>query len=147
MLGNPWIAAQLAASQERLSSMKLLVVFVAWIKIISSLLAYTSIRQEGWKYIIIIISCCFHFWSIGHPWNFVSLQFLNVGQSVGPLHEWSTHRKASITQDNTRKTHKHINIHASSRIRTYDHGIRASEDSSCLRSLGYRDQHEKINIP
>jgi hypothetical protein len=25
-----------------------------------------------------------------------------------------------------RKTHKHINIHASSRIRTYDHGIRAS---------------------
>jgi hypothetical protein len=39
-----------------------------------------------------------------------------------------------------RKTHKHINIHPSSRIRTYDHGIRASEDSSCLRPLDYRDR-------
>jgi hypothetical protein len=36
------------------------------------------------------------------------------------------------------KTHKHINIHVSSRIRIYYHGIRASEDSSCLRLLGYR---------
>jgi hypothetical protein len=45
-------------------------------------------------------------------------------------------------QHKHRKTHKHINIHASSRIRTYDHGgIRASEDSSCLRPLCYRDRH------
>jgi hypothetical protein len=43
-------------------------------------------------------------------------------------------------QHKHRKTHKHINIHASSRIQTYDHGIRASEDSSCLRPLGYRDR-------
>jgi hypothetical protein len=31
-------------------------------------------------------------------------------------------------------------IHALSGIRTHDHSVRASEDSSCLRSLGYRDR-------
>jgi hypothetical protein len=31
-------------------------------------------------------------------------------------------------------------IHALSGIRTHDHSIRASEDSSCLRSRGYRDR-------
>jgi hypothetical protein len=41
--------------------------------------------------------------------------------------------------------HKHrinayTNIHTSSRIRTYDPSVRASEDSSCLRQLGYRDR-------
>jgi hypothetical protein len=38
---------------------------------------------------------------------------------------------------------KHIhtpNIHALSGIRTHDHSVRASEDSSCLRALGYRDR-------
>jgi hypothetical protein len=41
--------------------------------------------------------------------------------------------------------HKHrinayTNILASSRIRTYDPSVRANEDSSCLRQLGYRDR-------
>jgi hypothetical protein len=40
--------------------------------------------------------------------------------------------------------HKHrINVHKHpclSRIRTYDPGVRASEDSSRLRQLGYRDR-------
>jgi hypothetical protein len=47
-------------------------------------------------YCIVLYSCCFHFyWSIGHPWNiFVSLQFLNLGESVGLLDEWSAYRKA-----------------------------------------------------
>jgi hypothetical protein len=38
--------------------------------------------------------------------------------------------------------HKHIhipNIHALCGIRTHDPGFRASEDSTCLRPLGYRD--------
>jgi hypothetical protein len=40
---------------------------------------------------------------------------------------------------------KHIrlytpNIHALSGIRTHDHSVRASEDSSCLRPLGYCDR-------
>jgi hypothetical protein len=34
----------------------------------------------------------------------------------------------------------HINIHASSRIRAYDPSIQASQDSSCLIPLGYRDR-------
>jgi hypothetical protein len=32
------------------------------------------------------------------------------------------------------------NIHALSGIRTHDPGFRASSDSTCLRSLGYRDR-------
>jgi hypothetical protein len=32
------------------------------------------------------------------------------------------------------------NIHALSEFRTHDHGFRASEDSACLRPLGYRDR-------
>jgi hypothetical protein len=32
------------------------------------------------------------------------------------------------------------NIHALSEIRTHDPGFRASEDSTCLRQLGYRDR-------
>jgi hypothetical protein len=32
------------------------------------------------------------------------------------------------------------NIHALSGIGTHEHSVRASEDSSCLRPLGYRDR-------
>jgi hypothetical protein len=42
-----------------------------------------------------------------------------------------------------RKTHTHtqtLNIHALSEIRIHDPGFRASEDSECLRPLGYRDR-------
>jgi hypothetical protein len=43
----------------------------------------------------------------------------------------------------TKKQNKHIhipNIHALSGIRTHDPGFRASEDSTCIRPLGYRDR-------
>jgi hypothetical protein len=33
------------------------------------------------------------------------------------------------------------NIHTLSGIPTHDHSARASEDSTCLRPLGYRDRH------
>jgi hypothetical protein len=40
-----------------------------------------------------------------------------------------------------RKTHTHkLNIHALSGIRSQDPGFQASEDSTCLRPLGYRDR-------
>jgi hypothetical protein len=42
-----------------------------------------------------------------------------------------------------RKTHTHtqtLNIHALGGIRKHDPGFRASEDSACLRPLGYRDR-------
>jgi hypothetical protein len=76
----------------------------------------------------------------------VSLQFLNLGQSVGQLNEWSARRKTSTTSTYTgQHTHRinvhiHINIHSSSRILTFHPVIQASQDSSCLRPLGYRDR-------
>jgi hypothetical protein len=49
--------------------------------------------------------------------------------------------KHRITQTQNKHTHTHIqNIHASCGIQTHDPGLRASEDSACLRPLGYRDR-------
>jgi hypothetical protein len=45
--------------------------------------------------------------------------------------------KCRTTQTQNKRTHI-TNIRALSEIRTHDHGVRASEDSSCLRPLGYR---------
>jgi hypothetical protein len=45
----------------------------------------------------------------------------------------------------TRNKHIHIpNIHALSGIRTHDPGFRASEDSTCLRPLGYCDRRRTL---
>jgi hypothetical protein len=41
-----------------------------------------------------------------------------------------------------RKRHTHKHIHALSGIRSHDPGFRASENSACLRPLGYRDRHQ-----
>jgi hypothetical protein len=51
-----------------------------------------------------------------------------------------THR---TTQTQNKRIHT-PNIHALCGIRTHDPGFRASEDSSCLRPLGYRDRLIKI---
>jgi hypothetical protein len=49
-----------------------------------------------------------------------------------------------LPKHRTAQTHnKHIytpNIHVLSGIRTHDHGLRASENSLCLRLLGYLDR-------
>jgi hypothetical protein len=45
-----------------------------------------------------------------------------------------TNRKKHTTQT--------LNIHAQSGIRAHGPGVRASEDSSCPRPLGYREQQE-----
>jgi hypothetical protein len=47
--------------------------------------------------------------------------------------------KYRTTQTHNKRAHT-PNIHSISGIRTHDHSVRASEDSSCLRSLGYRDR-------
>jgi hypothetical protein len=55
---------------------------------------------------------------------------------------WLAGRVIGPSQDLYLNTgqHKHTpNIHDLSGIRTHDHGLRASEDSSCLRTLGYRN--------
>jgi hypothetical protein len=46
----------------------------------------------------------------------------------------------------TQNKHIHIsNIQDLSGIRTHDPSVRASEDSSCLRPLGYCDRHSTLN--
>jgi hypothetical protein len=48
--------------------------------------------------------------------------------------------KHSTTQTQKKRGHT-LNIHAQSGIQTRNHGLRAIEDGSCLRPLGYRDRH------
>jgi hypothetical protein len=84
------------------------------------------------------------------PWNFsVSLQLLDLGQSVGLLGlVISSSRGLYLYTFTEKRTHKtSLNIHALSGIRTNGRGVSASEDSSRLRLLGYRDgkiSHTKL---
>jgi hypothetical protein len=58
-----------------------------------------------------------------------------------PFREWAAHHKAAAhTQDNRHRINTHTNIHALGEIRTHDPSFRASEDSSCIRRRGHRDQ-------
>jgi hypothetical protein len=69
-----------------------------------------------------------------------SFSFLILHSQQDSLDEVSSRRKASTyTQNNTNTEKIHTDIHASIEIRTYNPTVRASEDSSCLRPLGYRD--------
>jgi hypothetical protein len=72
----------------------------------------------------------------------VLLQFLNLGQSVGLLGRVIS--SSSYLHRATQTQNKHINIHASSRIRIYDPGVPATQDSSRLRRLGYRDRRVRV---
>jgi hypothetical protein len=74
----------------------------------------------------------------------VSLQLLDLGQSVGLLGRVISSSQGLYLYTNTEKrTHNtYINIHVLSGIRTHGLGVHASEDSSCLRPLGYRDRHD-----
>jgi hypothetical protein len=73
----------------------------------------------------------------------VSLQLLDLGQSVGLLGRVigssQDHYLYTTTQKNAHTTQT-LNIRSQSEIRTHGPGVRASEDSSCLRRLSYRDQ-------
>jgi hypothetical protein len=79
----------------------------------------------------------------------VSFRFLDLRQSVGLLRRVISSSQVLYLYTNTEKlTHTHtqiLNIHALSGIRTHDPGFRSSEDSACLRPLGYRDRR-KITI-
>jgi hypothetical protein len=55
---------------------------------------------------------------------------LGGGGGISPAQGLYLHR---TTQHRTTQT----NIHAPSRIRTYDPNVRAAEDSTCLRPLGF----------
>jgi hypothetical protein len=70
-----------------------------------------------------------------------SLQLLDLGQSVELLGRVISSSQGLYLYTNTAKRiHKTLNIHAQSGIRTYGPGVRANEESSCLRPLGYHDR-------
>jgi hypothetical protein len=75
------------------------------------------------------------------PWPLV--QFLNLfRQQVGLLGNGVSPSQGRYlhTELHKHRIHAHTDIHALSRIRTHDPSVRASEDSSCLRSRGHCDR-------
>jgi hypothetical protein len=98
------------------------------------------------------VICILHFFSFGStvqfrprppPWNF---RFTSVTRySTVDRTPWTGDQliarplPAHTTQTQT------LNIHAQSGIQTHCSGVRASEDSSCLRLLVYRDRLRTLN--
>jgi hypothetical protein len=75
--------------------------------------------------------------------RFVSLQFLNLKQSVeflGRGISTSQGRYLHTEQHKHRINAHNTDTHVSSGSRTYDPSFRAGEDSSCLRPSGYCDR-------
>jgi hypothetical protein len=71
----------------------------------------------------------------------VSLQLLDLGQSVGLLGRViSSSQSLYLYTNKNAHTTQTLNMHALSVIRNHGPGVRASEDSSFLRPLGYRDR-------
>jgi hypothetical protein len=72
----------------------------------------------------------------------VSFQLLYLGQTVGLLGRVISSSQGLYLYTNTENVHttQALNIHAQSGIQNHGPGVRASEDSSCLRPLGYRDR-------
>jgi hypothetical protein len=60
-----------------------------------------------------------------------------LGRVIGPLQ--GLHLNTGQHKHRIKRTHT-SNMHAQSGIRTHDRSVRASEDSSRLRPLGYRDR-------
>jgi hypothetical protein len=55
---------------------------------------------------------------------------------------WTSDRPVARPLQHKHRIRTHIHtpmVHALSWIRTHDHGVRASEDGSCIRTLRYRD--------
>jgi hypothetical protein len=99
--------------------------------------------------ILSIYSCCSHLEYRASVKRFVSLQFLNVRQSIGllgrgirPVQGHYLHR---TTQ--TPKKRRQTSINALSGIRTHVRSVRAGEDISCLRPRGHRDRQFLYYFP
>jgi hypothetical protein len=69
------------------------------------------------------------------PWIYTQSVGL-LGRVIGP----SQGHYLNTGQHKQKKRIHTPNIHAVSGIRTHHHSVRASEDSSCLRPLSYRDR-------
>jgi hypothetical protein len=73
--------------------------------------------------------------------RFVSLQFLNITQSVGLLGRGIRPTQGLYLHRTTQTQNKTLtNIHALSGIRNHDPSVRAAEDISCLRTRGHCDR-------
>jgi hypothetical protein len=78
------------------------------------------------------------------PWALASdFQFRDHFTDCRP--PWTSDQLVArpLPKQRTQTQNKHIhipNIHVLCAIRTHDPGFRASEDSTCLRPLGYRDR-------
>jgi hypothetical protein len=75
----------------------------------------------------------------------VSLVIFTDGRSLGRGISSSQGRDL-YTGQHKHRINAHTDIHALCGIRIHDPGFRASEDSTCLRPLGYRDWLVKLFI-
>jgi hypothetical protein len=87
-----------------------------------------------------IYRCCSHVELRASVKRFVSLQFLNLRQSVGLLGRGNSPTQGRYLHRTNEHRITQTNIHAFSGIGTHDPSVRAGEDSSCLRSRGHRDR-------
>jgi hypothetical protein len=77
----------------------------------------------------------------------VSLKLLDLGQSVGLLGRvMSSSQGLCLYTSTENSTTQALNIHALCGILTHGPGVRASEDGSCLRPLGYRDRPKNVYL-
>jgi hypothetical protein len=76
------------------------------------------------------------------PWNSpFHFSLLDLRQSAGLLGQVISSSQGLCLYTNTEKKHTQTpNVHALSGIRPHGLGFRSSEDSACLRPLGYRDR-------
>jgi hypothetical protein len=86
---------------------------------------------------IYLCSCCSHLEHMASVKRFVSLQFLNLRQSVGLPGRGISARRKAATYTGQHKHRINANIHSLSRIRTHDPNVRAGENISCLKPRGH----------
>jgi hypothetical protein len=98
---------------------------------------FTHRFEWAWKYIFFLFVP-----TLEHRADFsVSWSFLQTVGLLGRVISSSQGLYLTTGQHKHRKKHT-SNIHALSGIRTQDPGFGASEDSTCLRPLGYRDRQD-----
>jgi hypothetical protein len=85
---------------------------------------------------IYFYSCCSHLEHTASMELFITLQFLNLSQSVGPLGRGSAHSRATTYTGQHKHWIRQKNKHALRGFRTYDPNIRANDDISCHRPRG-----------
>jgi hypothetical protein len=108
------------------------------------------LRVNPWS---VVVVCTFFLITLQPLWALTAFQspdLFTTGRTP-----WTSDQLVArpLPKHRTAQTqNKHIytpNIHALNGIRTYDHSIWASDDSSCLRPLGYRDRpsvHTTVKI-